>query len=197
MSGKSWSEEVILKHPILWPEYPSSPVLHGLGQRPTTRLKALPPGFCICSAAWSLSCFLTHQAKNPLTVCTLSVAITKVTDYQGFKTQNPSSRETLSLGQTRAVHHPSTTQRTEATFGFQVLPFNDGYISSRLIPLKAETWTSRTNIHTCAHLLPVSNPPMASIAYRPAGGLQSPPYPVWDLPFLTDFKALLYSLNWI
>lgn len=78
----------------------------------------------------------------------------KVTNHWRFKTPNPTSQKTLSLGQTRAVRHPndwSYIQISSITFQRQLwYSLQSHSFRSR----HKQTWTSHTNIRTHAHILP-------------------------------------------
>lgn len=193
MSGKSWSVEVILKHPTLWPESPPSWVLHGLGQRGLPPVEKLStPGFCICSPAWSLSCFLIHQApfeQITHSLYILSVARLRWPTTDVLKPQIPHLRKPSVL----AKPEQFVIQMTEAIFRFQVLPFKDSYdIHSSLIPLEADI--NRLEPHTQTYARMRTFYLLKILQWLPLlidlqVGVQSPLCCVSDLPFLKDFTV--------
>lgn len=156
MSGKSWSVEVILKHLTLWPESPPSWVLHGLGQRTTTCWKTLHPWLLYLFPCLVFILFPYPSSilwtKNPQFVHSICCTA-KVTNDWGFKTPNPTSQKTLSWP-TKAVRHPndwSYIQISSITFQRQLW---HSLQSHSFRSRHKQTWTSHTNIHTHAHILP-------------------------------------------
>lgn len=95
MSGKSWSKEVILEHPILWSESPSSRLLHGLGQGWLPPFyKPSIPASVICSAACLYP--ISLSIKHPL-----NKEVTLRHHLWGLKPQIPNLRKTSVLGKPR------------------------------------------------------------------------------------------------
>lgn len=206
MSGKSWSKEVILEHPILWSESPSSLLLHGLGQGwLPPYYKPSIPASVICSAAclYPISLSIKHPLNKEVTLCH---------HLWGLKPQIPNLRKTSVLGKPRqfVTWAPPKWLRLYSDF----IHYCRSTTAMIFIPvpiLYEQTYTDLNfeHIHTHAQ---AHTPLLKILQWLPLPldfqmGLQSPPFCMhlrptssdrfWSFILFTVLNTIIWKVWWL